>query len=176
MIVRFTHSSSDSWCWERGPRSDSAWMSVISSGIGLAMAPATQSIMSSLPPAKAGVGSAINDTTRNLGSVLGIAVIGSIVTTAYKTALAPAHLTGHLTQIARQSVGAATQIAHQLPGAIGHELTIAAHHAFVHAADHGLLPAAAVTLVGVITAARTLPGPARTAQPAIAEQPARATA
>ena len=70
-------------------------MTLVGSGIGLAMAPATQAIMSSLPPAKAGVGSAINDTTRNLGSVLGIAVVGSIVTSTYKNGLALGALPGH---------------------------------------------------------------------------------
>lgn len=151
-------------------------MSVIGTGIGLAMAPATQSIMSALPPAKAGVGSAINDTTRNLGSVLGIAVIGSIVTSAYKTALAPAHNTTHIAQLARQSVGAATQVAHQLPRPLGDDLATVAHHAFVHAADHGLLAAAIVTTAGAIIAARTLPGPAPATQPAPAQQTAPASA
>ncbi len=151
-------------------------MSVIGTGIGLAMAPATQSIMSSLPPAKAGVGSAINDTTRNLGSVLGVAVIGSIVTSAYKAALVPAHLGQSITQAARGSVGAATQIAHQLPAPTGHELASVAHHAFVHAADHGLLAAAAVTIAGVIIATRTLPGPARSTAPTTTNQTAPASA
>ena len=48
------------------------------------MAPATESIMGSLPPAKAGVGSAMNDTTRQMGGALGVAVIGSILATAYR--------------------------------------------------------------------------------------------
>ena len=151
-------------------------MSVIGTGIGLAMAPATQSIMSALPPAKAGVGSAINDTTRNLGSVLGIAVIGSIVTSAYKTALTPAHIAAHTAQAARQSVGAATEIAHQLPTPLGHELQTMAHHAFVHAADRGLLAAAGITIAGTIIAARTLPGPAPATQPAAIKQTAPARA
>jgi len=151
-------------------------MSVIGTGIGLAMAPATQSIMSSLPPARAGVGSAINDTTRNLGSVLGVAMIGSIVTSAYKTALAPAHISVDVMQAARQSVGAATEIARRLPGPLGHELGSVAHHALVYAADRGLLAAVAVTLAGVIIAARTLPGPAPATLPGLDGQAAHASA
>jgi len=147
-------------------------MSVIGVGIGLAMAPATQSIMSALPPAKAGVGSAINDTTRNLGSVLGIAVIGSIVTSAYKTALGPARIAAAVPQAARQSVGAATQIAHRLQQPLGHELATVAHDAFVHAADRGVLVPAGITIAGAIVAARTLPGPAPAAEPAPAQQAA----
>jgi predicted MFS family arabinose efflux permease len=157
-------------------------MSVVGAGIGLAMAPATQTIMSSLPPAKAGVGSAINDTTRNLGSVLGIAVVGSIVASAYKAGLVTTTLPGHLAQIARQSVGAAAETAHRIGGPLGHELGVASHHAFVQAADHGLLVAAAVTLAGVVIAARTLPGREPAAQTngatqgSVAEQPAHAAA
>jgi len=153
-----------------------AAMSVIGTGIGLAMAPATQSIMSALPPAKAGVGSAINDTTRNLGSVLGIAVIGSIVTSAYETALAPARIGAGIPQAVRQSVGAATQIADRLPKPLGHELATVAHHAFVHAADRGVLVAAGVTIAGAIIAVRTLPSPARAAEPTPAQQAAPARA
>jgi len=135
-------------------------MTIICVGIGLTMAPATHTIMSSVPPAKAGVGSAVNDTTRNLGSVLGIAVIGSIVATTYKTTLAPisSHLGRHLAGLVGQSVGLATQIGHQLPGSAGHVVTSAAHHAFINAADQGLLIAGAVTLGAVILAVRTLPG------------------
>jgi EmrB/QacA subfamily drug resistance transporter len=135
-------------------------MSVIGAGIGLAMAPATATIMSTLPPAKAGVGSAINDTTRNLGNVLGIAVIGSIVTSAYKAAIAPSHVGAQMEQAVRRSVGAATEIAHRIPGPAGHELATIAHHAFVRAADRGLFVAALVTIAGVIIAVRSLPGAA----------------
>ena len=159
-------------------------MTFVGLGIGLSMAPATYSIMSSVPPAKAGVGSAINDTTRNLGGVLGVAIIGSIVASAYKTGLAPAatHLGRHLQTLAGQSVGLATELGKHIPGSIGQHLISSAHHAFVHAADHGLLVAAAVTLIGAAAAARYLPGPAPITNPGrqtldnTAEQPAAATA
>jgi MFS family permease len=52
-------------------------------GLGSAVAPATESIMASLPPAKAGVGSAVNDTTREVGGTLGVAVLGSIMASVY---------------------------------------------------------------------------------------------
>ncbi|MCU1370519.1 MAG: drug resistance transporter, partial [Ilumatobacteraceae bacterium] len=65
-------------------------------GIALAMAPATESIMGSLPRSKAGVGSAMNDTTRQMGGALGVAIIGSILATSYRPGivrgLAPFHL------------------------------------------------------------------------------------
>jgi EmrB/QacA subfamily drug resistance transporter len=58
-------------------------------GMGLTAAPATESIMGSLPPAKAGVGSAMNDTTRQVGGALGVAVLGSILASGYRTAIQP---------------------------------------------------------------------------------------
>ena len=54
-------------------------MTIMSIGIGLTMGPATESIMGSLPKEKAGVGSAMNDTTREVGGALGVAIIGSVL-------------------------------------------------------------------------------------------------
>jgi hypothetical protein len=54
-------------------------------GMGSATAPATGSIMSAVPLDKAGVGSAVNDTTRELGGALGIAVLGSLVSSLYRS-------------------------------------------------------------------------------------------
>ena len=158
-------------------------MTFVGLGIGLSMAPATHSIMSSVPSAKAGVGSAINDTTRNLGGVLGVAIVGSVVATSYKTGLTPAttHLRRHLQALVGQSVGLATEIGKHIPGSLGRQIIISAHHAFVHAADQGVLIAAGVTLAGAIVAVRCLPAPARVPNPArqpldTTEQPAAATA
>jgi EmrB/QacA subfamily drug resistance transporter len=65
-------------------------LAVIGMGMGATMAPATDSIMGSLPLAKAGVGSAMNDTTRMVGGALGVAVIGSALSSAYGSAVEPA--------------------------------------------------------------------------------------
>ena len=56
-------------------------------GLGLVNAPATEAIMGALPPAKAGVGSAVNDTARELGGTLGVAIIGSLFASVYSTRL-----------------------------------------------------------------------------------------
>jgi hypothetical protein len=61
-------------------------------GMGNIMAPATDSIMGSLPRAKAGVGSAVNDTTRQVGGAIGVAVMGSITASIYTS-----HMTDKLT-------------------------------------------------------------------------------
>lgn len=75
---------------------DSAYLtdvlpSMVSMALGLAIVqgPATESIMSSLPLNEAGAGSAVNDTTREFGGTLGVAVLGSIVASYYTTKVAP---------------------------------------------------------------------------------------
>src|SRR5205814_8459908 len=86
-------------------------MVLLAGGMGWVMAPATESIMGSLPPAKAGVGSAMNDTTRQFGGALGVAVIGSVLATAYRPAVTSRLRTLGVTQDvidgAKDSVGGA---------------------------------------------------------------------
>ena len=60
---------------------------LVGAGMGLAMAPATDSIMGSLPPERAGVGSAVNDTTREIGGALGVAILGSITSATYAASM-----------------------------------------------------------------------------------------
>ena len=91
-------------------------------GIGIAMAPATDSVMGSLPLAKASVGSAMNDTARLVGGALGVAVLGTSITQGYHShigstvAALPASLSGPV----RDSLGAALVVAgwaaRQAPG------------------------------------------------------------
>src|SRR5262249_40660111 len=56
-------------------------------GMWIARAPATESIMGSLPREKAGIGSAMNDTTRQVGGALGVAVLGSITAASYHASI-----------------------------------------------------------------------------------------
>lgn len=69
------------------------WGSLVRLGFGFGMgfttAPATESIMGSLPPARAGVGSAVNDTTRQAGGALGVAVLGSLFAARYRASIGP---------------------------------------------------------------------------------------
>jgi hypothetical protein len=79
-------------------------------GMGLTSAPATESIMGAVPRRQAGVGSAVNDSTRLLGGTLGVAVIGSVYASLYGsrlTASLPAGLPHGVSAIAHQSLGAA---------------------------------------------------------------------
>ena len=81
--------------------------------MSLTAAPATGSIMSAVPPYKAGVGSAVNDTTREVGGALGIAVLGSISNAVYRSSvnLGALNLPPPVRKAAGESVGAATGLA-----------------------------------------------------------------
>ena len=59
-------------------------------GMGLAMSPATEAIMGALPKAKAGIGSAMNDVVREVGGTLGVAVLGSVLTSSFASGMADA--------------------------------------------------------------------------------------
>ena len=79
-------------------------------GMGLISTPATESILLVLPPARAGVGSAVNDATRELGGTLGVAVVGSLFSSVYAGHLADGafgRLPGRALASAQDSVGAA---------------------------------------------------------------------
>ncbi len=122
--------------------------------MGITVAPATGSIMSAVPMNKAGVGSAVNDTTREVGGALGIAVLGSIANSAYRSEIDAgvlAQLPPDAAAAAGESIGAATQIAASLPAEIGGALQSAAGDAFTTAFGNSLLAAAAVSaVIGVI--------------------------
>jgi hypothetical protein len=106
---------------------------VLGAGMSVTAAPATAEIMTSVPLSKAGVGSAVNDTTRELGGALGIAMMGSIANTAYRSSidLEGVQLPPGARAAAEESVGAADGIAAGLPG--GSELTARAATAFTDA-------------------------------------------
>ncbi len=132
---------------------------VIAAGMGLAMAPATESIMGSLPPAQAGVGSAVNDTTRSLGGALGVAVMGSVASSVFASRVQPslAHVPAAFAAQARTSLGAAIAVGQHAPPSVGQNLIDTARHAFVTGADLAMIIAMAAALVGSLIAARFLP-------------------
>jgi len=127
-------------------------------GMGATMAPATDSIMGSLPLAKAGVGSAMNDTTRMVGGALGVAVIGSVLSSSYGEAIAPAvsNLPPSAASAASDSVGAALGVAGRI-GPRASDLVQAARSAFVESMGDAALVAAGVALLGAMVALLFLP-------------------
>ncbi len=144
-------STSLAWTPEMAP----ALLALVSFGLALSMgatmAPATDSVMSAVPEAKAGVGSAMSDVTRQVGGALGVAVIGSIIGSAYSGDMlgAPAG--------ADESVGAAHAIAQQVGGEAGQQLADTAGRAFTEALGMGLTAAAAVALAGAVLVLLRLP-------------------
>ena len=157
-----------------------AWVSTVSTGtsyleiagqmvvggssVGLVSAPATEAIMGVVPKAKAGVGSAVNDATRLLGSALGVAVIGSVYASLYGTRLTdrlPAELAPRLAHTARDSAGAALGLANRI-GLQGHPALAnavhdAASNAFFHGFSAACLLAASVGAAGAIVSLLLLP-------------------
>src|SRR6202035_5036196 len=94
-------------------------MALMAAGLGLTTGPATEAIMGALPPGKAGAGSAVNDTTRELGGTLGVAIIGSGMSSAHRShvlsALTKDGAPAALTSAAQQSVAAGLRAAGHLP-------------------------------------------------------------
>jgi EmrB/QacA subfamily drug resistance transporter len=159
-------------------------MIVYGLGMGLTSAPATEAIMGAVSLRQAGVGSAVNDSTRLLGGTLGVAVIGSVFLSLYGSGLThrlPPGLPGRLSAVAHQSVGAAFAVSGKLgelghPGlghpelghpGLGQALHQAASQAFLHGLSAGCLVAGGVAAAGAIASALFLP-----AQPAAAPAPA----
>ncbi len=133
-------------------------------GMGLTSAPATESIMGAVSRRQAGVGSAVNDSTRLLGGTLGVAVIGSVYASLYGsrlTARLPAGLPGGVTAVAHQSLGAAYAVSGRVPVFLGRAVHDAATNAFIHGLSVGALVAGGVAAAGAILAVVFLP-----AQPA----------
>jgi EmrB/QacA subfamily drug resistance transporter len=138
-------------------------------GLGSAAAPATESILASLPREKAGVGSAVNDTTREVGGTLGVAVLGSIMASVYGgrilNALSGTPLPAGLRAAAGDSLAAALQIAGGVGGAAGRGIALAAQDAFVQAFQIGSVVTGAVALVGAVIALLFLPARSRQEKP-----------
>jgi len=146
-------------------------LAIVATGLALSMVPATESIMGSLPLGKAGVGSAMNDTTREVGGALGVAILGTVLASRYSTAIAKAfgHLPGPALAVAKSSVGGAIAVGQQVGGASGQALIASAKSTFISAMGTSLVIAALVALGGAIVSALWLPNRPREA---LAEVPA----
>jgi EmrB/QacA subfamily drug resistance transporter len=128
-------------------------------GMGLAGAPATESIMGALPPDRAGIGSAVNDTTRELGGALGVAIVGSLVSSLYRRSMVdrlPADVPPAAVDAARESLGAAVHVSA--------DVATLARDAFMHAMAWGSVAVAAMSAVGALIAWRYLPARADASQ------------
>lgn len=136
-------------------------MVVMAAGMGLTMTPMTELIMSTVPRDKAGVGSAMNDTTRELGTTLGVAVLGSLLSSGYTGNLgsAVAGLPAGARNAAEGSLAGALGVARDLGGDAGAKLADAAKAAWSDGLQLAMLVGTAIILVAAAISARFLPGP-----------------
>jgi EmrB/QacA subfamily drug resistance transporter len=140
-------------------------MALMGGGLGLVQAPATEAIMGSLPPAKAGVGSAVNDTARELGGTLGVAVVGSVFSSVYASRLGDllggSPLPADSLSLAKESTGAGMAVADRAgeiggPGA-GVAVRDAVTTSFLDGWHTGSWVSTGVVLAGALVAWRFLP-------------------
>jgi EmrB/QacA subfamily drug resistance transporter len=126
-------------------------MAVLGIGIAQVMTPATAAVMGAVPGANVGVGSALNDTARQIGAALGVAALGSLAKAIYSSEVSvPAAIPPEFADSARDSIGIADQIAESVGGPAGEALREAANAAFFDAFGWAMLVAA---LAAFVTAA-----------------------
>lgn len=151
-------SSRDSGYWEL-----IIWaMSLMAAGLAFISGPCTQLIMDALRPEQAGAGSAVNDTTREIGGTLGVAVLGSILTSAYVAGIAD-RLSGRglpreAVDVAQQSVMAGVEVARQLPGTLGDAVQVAVQEVFMDGLHDAVWAAVAITAAAGVAALLLLRG------------------
>lgn len=121
-------------------------------GVGAAETISNDMIMAAAPPAKAGAASAISETAYEIGAVLGTTVLGSVLNAAYRRSIEiPTGISPDQGDIARETLGGATEIAHRVGGVPGAELLASARHAF----DHSVVFSSSIA-VGLMLGAATL--------------------
>jgi EmrB/QacA subfamily drug resistance transporter len=141
-------------------------MLFMANGLSLVTSPSTEAVMGSLPRSKAGVGSAVNDLSREVGGTLGVAVTGSIFVSLYSPklverfqdipGLVEALPVGVLDQ-ARESVGAALSIGQRSPQTVRTTVTDAVSESFMHGFSTACLVTSIVAMIGSAIALRFLP-------------------
>ncbi len=142
---------------------------LIGLGAGLLLPTATNSVVGSVPRGDAGVGSATNSVSLQVGGALGVAVIGSVLSTRYQDRMTSA-LTGHLlaasvTRTVLGSLGGALGIAAHVGGATGALLALTARTAFMSGSSVALTVGAFVAIGGGLVALAALPSPTLPATP-----------
>ncbi len=152
---------------------------VLGSGLGTAMVPATSAIMDAVPPGKAGVGSAVNDTSQEIGNALGVAILGSILAASYRSAIdhatLPATLPGTVMALVHDSIGGASVAAAHIGGLPGKAIANVANSAFIVGMSHTALLAAGISLCGALVALFFLPSKRQDAQAHNLTEPGKLT-
>jgi DHA2 family multidrug resistance protein-like MFS transporter len=138
-----------------------AAMMLMAAGLALTTGPATNAIMGALPPAKAGAGSAVNDTTREIGGTLGVAVIGSVLSSVYGPRVADAlsglHAPAAVVAAARESVVAGITVADRMPDPVHAQAVAAVREAFVSGMRSGSLVSAGIVAAAAVAVVIFMP-------------------
>jgi hypothetical protein len=142
-------------------------LAVIGLAIAFTMIPALDAILSVLPAAETGAGSALTRAIQNVGSSLGVAVMGSILNSAYRSHLGGrlAGLPGAAQAAAETSVAVAAKVAHLLPASLGDRLLRAAETAYAQGMSDVLLVTSGLLVVGAVLMALFLPARAPQEEP-----------
>lgn len=130
--------------------------------MGTIMAPSTDAVMGAVPPENAGVGSAMNDVTRQVGGAFGVAIIGSVLTSVYSSRVSDAvdsvaGLPAEAAESAKDSIGAVIQVAATLPPEVGGPLLTAAQDAFTEAFGLAVIVGVGFALLGAALVFRFMP-------------------
>jgi EmrB/QacA subfamily drug resistance transporter len=123
-------------------------LAVFGLGMALTSTPATTAIVTSLPKAKQGVASAVNDVSREIGSALGIAILGSLFNSGYRSAVAPATaaLPAEAGHAIEESAGAGLAAASHL-GPAGQPIADAVGHAFAEGLQDAMTAGVAIAVL-----------------------------
>ncbi|WP_327692040.1 MULTISPECIES: MFS transporter [unclassified Streptomyces] len=162
-------------------------MALLGFAIGLSVSPATDTIMGSFPESELGVGGGANDTALELGGSLGIAILGSLLGTAYRdklTEMIGGHLPAAALDTAKDSVGGGLAVAEEVAknptgGAQqAQALVDAVHESFAHGVARtsligGIIMAAGTLIVLAVLPGRRTAGEARTAEPSVSVEASR---
>lgn len=132
-----------------------AWMGAFGLGIGLGIAPALNAALGALSEERAGAGSALMQAVRQLGGTFGVAVLGTVLGSSYRSRVDTNHLPAALAEAAHESVSAGVEVARQLDDK---NLEAVVRSAFVHGLDLTLAVCSAVVLAGAAIAAFFMPG------------------
>ncbi|MFC3577003.1 MFS transporter [Streptomyces yaanensis] len=126
------------------------WLSLTGLGFGLAVVPATSLVIGALPTDRAGSGTSLLETVQQLGAVLGVAGLGSLLGYGYLARVHTDGLPAQAADAARDSVSGADAVARQLHDA---GLAASAHEAFVHGMNLVLTACGAIAILGAVLAA-----------------------
>jgi EmrB/QacA subfamily drug resistance transporter len=148
------------------------WLALTGFGFGLAVVPATSLVLSSLPKDSAGSGTSLLETLQQVGGVLGVAALGSLLSYGFLDRLSVTGIPAPAADAARGSVTAADAVAGQLHNP---DLLASAHNAFIHGMSLVLAVCGVISLLAAALAARFLPGRSReaAAPEAVTEAPER---